>query len=119
MSDEKVAKFAAKKVVVNTAKKEVTKPAKAEAAKPAASKAPAKSAAKAPAKAAKSAPAVKSEDTRKITILVKENPKREGTGAFDRFELYKKAKTVAEFISAGGSAADVRYDEKAGYIKAA
>lgn len=71
----------------------------------------------------KSTPKVKSEtkdaeeDKRKITLITKDNPKREGSAAFDRFELYKKHKTVAAFYEAGGSSADLRYDEKAGHIK--
>lgn len=56
-------------------------------------------------------------DTRKITLVTKENPKREGTESYKRFELYKKAKTVQAFLDAGGTAADVRFDTKAGHIK--
>jgi len=46
----------------------------------------------------------------KITLLVKENPKREGSASHARYELYRKAKTVGAFIEAGGKAADVTYD---------
>lgn len=75
---------------------------------------PAKKAAKAPAEKKEAA-----EDTRKITLITKENPKREGSAAYDRFALYSKHKTVASFFEAGGSSADLRYDEKAGHIKVA
>lgn len=83
-----------------------------------------KAAKAAPAKAAK-APKEKAEraskeaDTRKITIAAdykKSNPKREGTASYDRFELYRTSKTVADFISAGGTTGDIRNDEAKGYI---
>lgn len=61
----------------------------------------------------------KEKDTRKITLLTKENPKREGSASYERFELYRKAKTVADFLEAGGTTADIRYDEAAGHIKVA
>lgn len=87
-----------------------------------AEKAPAKKAekvvAKAPAKkAVKEEKGEKAADTRKLKLLVKENPKREGSSSFDRYELYRSCKTVADFITAGGTAADVRYDAAKGYIQ--
>lgn len=73
--------------------------------------------------AAKKAPKAdkteKADDTRKITVLTKTNPKREGSKAHGTFSLYAKSKTVADFIKAGGSMADIRFDEKAGHIKVA
>jgi hypothetical protein len=53
----------------------------------------------------------------KITVLAKENPKRKGTNAFKKFELYKKHKNIASFLEAGGKRSSLRYDEKHGYIK--
>lgn len=53
----------------------------------------------------------------KITLLAKENPKREGSNAFKKFELYKKHKTVKAFLEAGGKRSSLRYDAKKGYIK--
>jgi len=53
----------------------------------------------------------------KITIIAKENPKRKGTNAFKKFELYKKHKNIASFLEAGGKRSSLRYDEKHGYIK--
>lgn len=87
-------------------------------------KAKAKNADKASSEKSTKAPAKKepkeaAEDTRKITLITKENPKREGSAAFERFALYSKHKTVQSFIEAGGSSADLRYDEKAGHIKVA
>jgi hypothetical protein len=52
-----------------------------------------------------------------IGILAKENPKREGTLAHERFALYEHGMTVAEYIAAGGRAGDIAYDVEAGYIE--
>lgn len=52
----------------------------------------------------------------KITILSKTNPKREGSAAHKKFEWYKDGQTVTEFLEAGGSFADLRYDLTKGYI---
>lgn len=60
-----------------------------------------------------------SNDDRKITLITKENPKREGSAAHARFELYKKAKTVAQFYEAGGTSADLRADAAKGHIQVA
>jgi hypothetical protein len=56
-------------------------------------------------------------DNQNIKLMVTENPKRKGSASFDRFELYKKAKTTDEFLAAGGTTGDLRYDEAAGYIE--
>ena len=55
----------------------------------------------------------------KITVLAKENPKREGSASFKRFALYSKHKTVESFLKAGGTSGDLRYDMDAKYIKVA
>ena len=52
----------------------------------------------------------------KIKLLVKDNPKREGSASYNRFELYKSSKTVSEFIAAGGTRADLAWDAARGYI---
>lgn len=39
----------------------------------------------------------------KITVLAKENPRREGTGVYKQFELARKHKNVGEYLKAGGS----------------
>ncbi|HEV8493860.1 MAG TPA: hypothetical protein VGR76_16400 [Candidatus Angelobacter sp.] len=82
-----------------------------EAAAPAAKKArkaPAKKAAKKTVKkAAKKASGAskgrraKFSDDAKITLLVKENPRRKGTVAYDKFAKFKSGMTVGEFIKAG------------------
>lgn len=52
-----------------------------------------------------------------ITLLVKTNPKREGSKAHKRYELYKKHKSVAAYLEAGGKRSSLRYDERHKYIK--
>ena len=64
---------------------------------------------------AKKEAAVPKADDRKITLLVTENPKR-GKSA-ERYELYRKAKTVADYVAAGGSKADIAWDAAHNYIK--
>jgi hypothetical protein len=51
-----------------------------------------------------------------IATVVKENPKKEGTKAHERFALYKKGMTVAEFIAAGGNRADLAWDVEHEFI---
>lgn len=53
----------------------------------------------------------------KITLLTKKNPKREGTRAHKRFNLYFKHKTVKDFLANGGKRSTLRWDERHGYIK--
>jgi hypothetical protein len=52
----------------------------------------------------------------KIKVLVKQNPKREGTKSYERFGLYFTCKTVGEFLEAGGTRGDLLNDEAKGYI---
>jgi phage protein D len=59
--------------------------------------------------------AAKHGDDQKLVLLVKENPKR-GSSA-ERYELYRKAKTVGDYLAAGGLRADLRWDEDHGYIQ--
>jgi hypothetical protein len=42
-------------------------------------------------------------ETRKIKVLAKKNPSREGTKAYGFFEMLKKSKTVADYMKLGGS----------------
>lgn len=53
----------------------------------------------------------------KITLLEKTNPKRKGSRAYKRYELYRKHKTIAKFLDAGGKASSLRYDERHKFIK--
>ncbi|MEI9930103.1 MAG: hypothetical protein WDM89_06005 [Rhizomicrobium sp.] len=45
--------------------------------------------------------AAKFSDDAKITVLVKENPRRKGTVAYEKFSKFKSGMTVGEFIKAG------------------
>lgn len=66
--------------------------------------------------AEKSGPGRKSafSDDMKITVVAKENPKR--AKAAERFALYKNGMTVGEYVRAGGTMADVRWDVKQNFI---
>ena len=55
-------------------------------------------------------------DNAKITVLVSENPKREGTAAHEMFKLYKKSATVASFLAAGGTRSCLAWDEAREFI---
>ena len=69
------------------------------------------------AKAVKKSVTTSSNGTQKITLLVKENPKRAGSDSHKRYELYKKHHTVADFLKAGGQRSDLGWDEKHKFIK--
>lgn len=130
---EKTTKTAAKKTAKTTAKKAA--PAKKAAAK----KAPAKATklakgtgkkAAAPAKAAKGAGKKQAaadgarrgrkgafNESQKIKVLIKDNPKREGTASYDTFELLRKSKTVGDFFAAGGGSHNLHWNIERGYIE--
>jgi len=52
-----------------------------------------------------------------IIVKVDSNPKRAGSKAHERFEFYQTGQTVAEFLEAGGTMADVNYDVTKGFIE--
>ena len=52
----------------------------------------------------------------KITVLAKENPRREGTAVYETFKLYKTGMTVEQFIEKGGRMGNVRTDLLRGNI---
>ncbi len=52
-----------------------------------------------------------------ITVLVKENPRRPGTKAFERFKLYKTGMKVSEYLKKGGIRGSIRTDLKRGNIE--
>ena len=56
-------------------------------------------------------------DGLRITAIVPVNPKKLGSGSFKKFALYKEGMTPDEFIAAGGTKADVKYDVEHGFIK--
>ena len=76
------------------------------AAKPAAKKTPAKPAA---------APATG--DARKLTNWQQPNPKKAGSASAARYDAYAGSSTVAEFLAAGGTVADLRWDEAHNFVK--
>jgi len=44
------------------------------------------------------------------------NPKLKGSKSFDRYELYKRTKTVGSAIAAGAKKADIRFDYERGFL---
>lgn len=57
------------------------------------------------------------DEGQKIKLLTKDNPKREGTAAYDTFEALRKAKTVGDFFANGGSSASLHWNIERGYIE--
>lgn len=55
-------------------------------------------------------------DSRKITVLVEENPKKKGSEAHKRFGKYKTGMTVTEALAAGVKSLDIAYDAKKKFI---
>lgn len=68
-------------------------------------------------KKAREAAAEKGPDVRKITILKKENPYREGSGRAASFDALKGAKTVEDYKNAGGKVKYISRWESEGIIK--
>ena len=54
---------------------------------------------------------------RTIHLLKRDNPKRPGTAAHERYALYREGMTVAEFLKAGGSSADISFDQTKKFIE--
>lgn len=52
-----------------------------------------------------------------ITLLAAANPKRPGTSAHIRFGYYQTGITVAGFLTAGGTVADLKWDSERKFIK--
>jgi len=48
--------------------------------------------------------------------IQQENPKKAGSSAWRRYEKYKKAKTVKQFLKLGAVKGDLHFDMKRGYI---
>lgn len=53
---------------------------------------------------------------KKITLVMKKNPKRPGTAGFDRYGLYKTGITVRAYVKAGGLPSDIPWDAQRGFI---
>ena len=60
---------------------------------------------------------IRTDDDQTITLLVTENPKREGSASRERFRLYRTGMTVKEYLQAGGSRADLRWDSQHNFIR--
>jgi len=52
----------------------------------------------------------------KIQIKVPKNPKREGSGGYKRFSLYKTGMKIRDFLKAGGKTIDLDWDRERGFI---
>lgn len=57
------------------------------------------------------------DESQKIKVLVKDNPKREGTASYDTFELLRKSKTVGDFFANGGASHNLHWNIERGYIE--
>jgi hypothetical protein len=55
-------------------------------------------------------------EDKKITLKVKENPKKEGSKARARFDHYASSTTVGDYLSKGGTYQDIAYDVGRGFI---
>ena len=55
-------------------------------------------------------------DAATIALTVEENPKKEGSAARERFQHYFNSKTVADYLAAGGTYADIAYDVGRAFI---
>lgn len=61
--------------------------------------------------------AVRRSDPRKIVWVSETNPKKPGSSAHRKFSLYRVGMTVSEFIEAGGTTADVKWDTERGFVR--
>ena len=48
--------------------------------------------------------------------ILQENPKKVGSKSHARYEVYKAANTLAEFVELGGTRADIKYDMERGFL---
>lgn len=61
--------------------------------------------------------AVRRDDPRRIAYVAETNPKKPGSAAHAKFALYRVGMTVSEFIAAGGTTADVKWDTERGFVR--
>jgi hypothetical protein len=66
-------------------------------------------------KGGKRGPAPEFKDDQVIDVLVA-NPKKNGSAARVRFDLYKNGMTVGQFLAAGGTRADLAWDSQRSFI---
>ncbi len=55
--------------------------------------------------------------TARISLLVKKNPRREGTSVYENYAIYKTGMTVKKYLEKGGIAGCLRTDIKRGNIE--
>ena len=48
--------------------------------------------------------------------MLQENPKKVGSMSYDRYEKYKHAKTLGEYLELGAKVADAFYDNQRGFL---
>ena len=52
----------------------------------------------------------------RIQVCVPKNPKREGSGGYKRFGLYKSGMKIREFLEKGGKTIDLDWDRERGFV---
>jgi|TARA_B100000085_G_scaffold191543_1_gene175489 hypothetical protein len=52
----------------------------------------------------------------RIQVCVDKNPKREGSGGYKRFELYRTGMTIRNFLEKGGKTIDLDWDRERGFV---
>ena len=52
----------------------------------------------------------------RIQVCVPKNPKREGSGGYKRFQLYKTGMKIRDFLEKGGKTIDLDWDRERGFI---
>ena len=52
----------------------------------------------------------------RIQVTVDKNPKREGSGGYKRFGIYKSGMKIREFLEKGGKTIDLDWDRERGFI---
>lgn len=55
-------------------------------------------------------------DDTKLSWTITSNPKRPSGKAHQRFEAYLGKQTISEYLAAGGTLADLKYDNAKGYV---
>lgn len=52
----------------------------------------------------------------RVVVSVAPNPKKVGSASHARYALYKVGMTVSQFVAAGGTTADVKWDTEKGFV---
>jgi hypothetical protein len=90
-----------------------------QSAKKATAKAPAKKAAPKPTAKKAQANGARLHDDMKITLVVKENPRRKGTAAYENYKRYRTGLTIGAYKKAGGLMGKLRTDKNKGRVSVA